>query len=136
MIKIMIVEDESALQDLYCHLLELEGYEIVGIATNGEEAVTMFKSLIEKPEIILMDHRMPIKTGIEATREILEMDFDTKIIFTSADESIREEAIKIGVSAFKVKPFTRKTLISNIKKLCNEEYLLKSKKIKDDALAS
>ncbi len=57
----------------------------------------MFKSFLKKPDIILMDHRMPKKNGIEASKEILKINGKTKIIFLSADSSIKEEVLSIGV---------------------------------------
>ena len=79
----------------------------------------MYKDFSTKPDIILMDHRMPIKNGLEASKEILEMDGHPKIIFASADKSIREEALSLGILSFKDKPFTLQRLINNIKKAIN-----------------
>jgi len=111
-----VVEDEPSLQFFYKKLLTLNGFEIAEIAKNGEEAVSMFKSFSEKPKVILMDHRMPIKNGIEASKEILQIDNKVKIIFISADSSIKEDVHSIGVFSFKDKPFTIEHLIEEIKK--------------------
>ena len=59
---------------------------------------------------------MPIKCGIEATQEILQIDRNTKIIFASADERIKEKALDLGAFCFMDKPFDIKDLITNIKK--------------------
>jgi len=64
---------------------------------------------------------MPIKNGIEATKEILLIDGNTKIIFTSADNSVKEEALSIGACCFVDKPFNIKILMNNIKK-ASESY--------------
>ena len=88
----------------------------MGIANNGEQAGFMFNSFSEKPKVIFMDHRMPIKNGIEATQEILQIDSNTKIIFTSADARIKEEALALGAFCFMDKPFDIEGLITNIKK--------------------
>ncbi|TFG04949.1 MAG: response regulator [Promethearchaeota archaeon] len=101
---------------MYEKMLKISGYKEISIAKNGEEAINMYKSFSEKPDVILMDHRMPIKNGIEATREILELDNTSKIIFTSADQSIKELALSIGAFSFKEKPFTMERLINNIQK--------------------
>ena len=87
---------------------------MAGVAEDGEEAVSMFKSFLEKPKVILMDHRMPEKTGLEASEEILEFDKKVKIIFVSADTSIREKALSIGAFSFWKKPFTLDELIQQI----------------------
>ncbi len=89
---------------------------MAGIAEDGEEAVIMFKAFLIKPKVILMDHRMPEKTGLEATEEILDLDKKVKIIFVSADVSIKEEALSIGAFSFWVKPFTIDQLIIEINK--------------------
>jgi len=112
--KIFIVDDEPALQYFYKKILILNGFKVAGIAENGEEAVSMFKSFSDKPKVILMDQRMPEKTGIDATKEILKIDKLVKIIFISADISIKEEALSIGAFSFWDKPFTIQQLINEI----------------------
>jgi len=94
----------------------VNGFDVLGVAENGEKAVIMFKSFVEKPKIILMDHRMPIKNGLDASKEILQIDKSIKIIFTSADDSIKEEALNIGACLFMDKPFGVKELITIINK--------------------
>ncbi len=88
---------------------------MLGVAEDGEEAIRMFKSFKKKPKIILMDQRMPVKTGLEATKEILQIDNKVKIIFVSADLSIKEEALSIGAFSFWDKPFSIDQLIEEIK---------------------
>jgi two-component system chemotaxis response regulator CheY len=102
---------------LYEELLEAYGFEVVGVAKNGEEAVTKYKSFSIKPDVIIMDHRMPIKTGIEAMEEILAFDKNAKIIFASADETVKQVALSIGALIFEEKPFDNKTLIEDINQL-------------------
>lgn len=70
-----------------------------------------------------MDHRMPGKNGLEATREIMKMDGKPKVIFASADKSVREEAISLGARSFKSKPFSLEKLCSNIKKAMNSGHI-------------
>lgn len=118
MISIFIVEDDTSLRTLYEKALVLNGYNVLHSARDGEEAVQMYKAFEKKPDVIIMDHRMPIKNGIEATKEIL-MDSSKakpKVIFASADNSIRELALEIGAKSFKDKPFTLQRLYDNIKK--------------------
>ena len=112
--KIFIIDDDVDIVLLFEQILVLEGHEIIAKAFNGEEAIDIFKNFQEKPDIILMDHRMPIKTGIEASKEILEFDQSAKIIFTSADESVKEMALSIGVFSFISKPFEIRKFKENI----------------------
>ena len=104
---------------LYEKALKVNGYHVLASAKNGEEAVTMYKSFSDKPDVILMDHRMPIRDGLSAAAEILEMNGHSKIIFASADKSVREEALSLGVLSFKDKPFTLQRLLNNITKALN-----------------
>lgn len=117
-VKVFIVEDDLSLRVLYEKALSLSGYEVIGLAKDGEEAVNMYRSFSEKPDVIIMDHRMPIKNGIEATKEIFDDSSKErpKIIFDSADQTIKDLALSIGVTSFKSKPFTLENLFNNIKK--------------------
>ncbi len=122
-INIFIVEDDHSLRLLYEKALKLNGYNVVGSARDGEEAVNMYDRFSTKPDIILMDHRMPIKNGIEATKEIFQnsSNIKPKIIFISADRSIKEIALSIGVISFKNKPFSLERLFNNIEKAASIE---------------
>jgi len=106
MVSVFIVEDDLSLQKLYEMMLTTFGFEVVDKASNGKEAIEKFKSLSPKPDVILMDHRMPVKNGIDTTIELMKFNNHTKIIFTSADNSIKERALEIGAISFIEKPFT------------------------------
>ncbi len=121
---ILIVEDDLAISHLYAQILETMGLQAIK-TNNGKEAVDLYKSLSVKPDIILMDHRMPVKNGIEATKEILEIDNQSKIIFLSADSSVENDALSIGAKKFVKKPFLIKDLIQNIEIALNSEDYLK-----------
>ncbi|MFV8252600.1 MULTISPECIES: response regulator transcription factor [Aerococcus] len=77
--------------------------EIVGIASNGSEAVTLYEET--KADIILMDIRMPIMTGIEAGKEILRLDAEAKIIYltTFLEDAYIIDALKIGAKGYLLK---------------------------------
>ena len=113
----MVVDDDVAIQELCKLVLEDNGYE-VETALNGEEALNLYKELMNnkrKPDIVIMDYRMPIMNGIEATKAILLLDSKARIIFASADATIFEEVAALGVMNVKLKPIDIKSLISNIK---------------------
>ena len=97
-------------------MLTAFGHKILAVAKNGEEAVQKYKNFPFKPDIIIMDHRMPIKNGIEATEEILEINNDANIIFASADKEARQKAELLGALSFKTKPFSNEKLLRNIDK--------------------
>ena len=115
--RIGIVEDDVAILGLYKKILAKHGLRAEYTAINGIEAVEMARSANPKPDIILMDHRMPGMTGLEATREILKIAPKIKIIFASADASIEKDALKAGVYKFFHKPVIPKDLIKAINDL-------------------
>jgi len=121
--KVLIVDDERSLQFFYEKILTIGGFEAAGIASNGKEAVSMFKSFSNKPKVILMDHRMPEMSGIEASKLILQIDSRVKIIFISADASVKEEAISIGAFLFLDKIVTVSKMIGAINRAI-ESYVL------------
>jgi two-component system, response regulator PdtaR len=102
--RVLICEDEglTALRLKSC-LPEL-GYEVVGEAQDGEEAVELAKTL--QPDAILMDIRMPKQDGIEATEQIMNSPAATAIVMMTAynDRELVDAALKAGASGYLVKP--------------------------------
>lgn len=111
---VFIVDDEPSIQFFYEQVLTISGFKVAGIASNGIEAVSMFNSFSKKPKVILMDQRMPEMSGVEASKLILQIDSRTKIIFLSADDSVKEEALSIGAFIFLDKTFLIEKLIDVI----------------------
>ncbi len=107
--------------DILKRFLEVSGFKVIGTAADGQIAIDKFKSLTDKPDVILMDHRMPIKNGIEATVEILKIGCQSKIIFTTADINIKEHALKVGACSVVNKPFSLDELINNINEVLENE---------------
>jgi CheY-like chemotaxis protein len=105
------VAREDFIRELYKDVFEASGITVFG-ARDGEEAVKLFKNMSHRPDAIIMDHRMPGKDGIQTTREILQLDPRVPIIFSSADESVREEALAAGAVSFWAKPFSVTLLVS------------------------
>ena len=120
MIKILIVDDDQSLQRLYGLILKEAGFEIIDTAINGKDAIEKYTNLEGKPDLILMDHRMPIKNGLDAMVEILKINKKEKIIFASADMSVKQKAISLGAVAFLDKPFKMQHLLITIQKIVKE----------------
>lgn len=110
--KILIVDDAVFMRKSLRLILENNGYLIVGEAENGREAVELYKYL--NPDIVTMDITMPIMDGIEATKEIIGMDEQAKIVIISAigQEAFIKSAIINGAKNFIVKPFKSDTVLS------------------------
>jgi two-component system chemotaxis response regulator CheY len=109
---VLIVDDEPFIHQLYKDILEFNGYQVMAEAYDGLEAIEIYSSLEKKPDVIIMDHRMPNKDGVDTTIKIREMDPAAKIIFASADTTIRERALDAGATGFLSKPFQINELVS------------------------
>ena len=129
MTKVFIVEDDHDLRKLCKRMLKTKGYEVIS-ASNGKEAVDLFKSLEVKPDVIMMDYKMPIKNGLDATKEILALDASSKIIMVTAHRVIKKEALALGVKSFILKPFSFKKLEKKIRKLARGKRKLFSRESK------
>lgn len=119
MLSIMIVDDEEMLHDLYGKLLELKGYQVVASAFNGVEAVDIYRDMEKRPDLVLMDHRMPVKNGLEAMREILEIDLDAQVVFLTADAAVAEHAMAAGAANVLLKPFRMDVLHKTVADVAN-----------------
>ena len=84
------------------------------MASDGEEAVRKYREMAEKPVVIIMDQRMPVKDGVSATQEILRINPEAKIFFGSADLHIEKEALAAGARGFLLKPFRIEELLAAI----------------------
>ena len=119
--RVLLVDDVAAFRKLVATALRLRGgFEVVGEAANGLEAVEKYKEL--KPDLTTMDIVMPFKSGIEATREIIKYDANAVVIMCSAlgQESLVMEAIEAGASDFIVKPFRAEDVLAVVKKVLGE----------------
>lgn len=109
---VAIVEDERDLVELYVRLLTMRHMQVGFIAHDGCRAVELFSG--SKQDVILIDHRMPTMSGIEAMKRMLAVDPRAKFIFLSADDDIKDKALESGAKIFLKKPASIKELESAI----------------------
>jgi len=113
--RVVICEDEGVTQLQLRRVLTRAGMLVVGAAINGKEGVEI--TLHERPDIVLMDIRMPVMDGIESARKILESYPVCIVILTAfSDDSYQEEARSLGICGYLVKPITSDTLIPSLQK--------------------
>lgn len=110
MAKILIVDDSRTSRRMLREMLQGLGHEVIGEATNGQEAVVCFKDY--QPDIVTLDITMPILDGIDALKQIIAIDPSAKVIMVTAagQKSKILEAIKAGASDYVVKPMTKEQL--------------------------
>jgi two-component system chemotaxis response regulator CheY len=118
--RVLIVDDAIFMRNMIKDIFAGSGFEVVGEAANGLEAVEKFREL--RPDLTTMDIVMPFKSGIEATREIVKIDPHAVVVMCSAlgQEALVMEAIEAGASDFIVKPFKAEDVISVVKKVLGE----------------
>ncbi|MCC6445239.1 MAG: response regulator [Armatimonadetes bacterium] len=113
--KVLIVEDDPAIQSLIRETLEIEPWTII-VAGNGAEAVET--ALAEKPDLILLDISLPDVSGLEVCRNLCEQESlkDTRIMILTAhaQESARQDALNAGAHYFLSKPFSPMQLLQLI----------------------
>jgi len=114
--KILIVDDAAFMRMMIKDVLTKNGYEIVGEAENGQEAVEKYEEL--KPDLVTMDITMPEMDGVTALKEIKAKDADANIIMCSAmgQQAMVIDAIQAGARDFIVKPFQADRVIEAIQK--------------------
>ena len=118
MIKIVLAEDQGMLLGALSALLDLEDdMEVVGQATNGKEAVDMVDKL--KPDICIMDIEMPVKTGLDAAEELMDVDCKIIILTTFARTGYFKRARAAGVSGYLLKDGPSDDLSSAIRTIMN-----------------
>jgi DNA-binding NarL/FixJ family response regulator len=127
--KIFIVDDDEAVLKLYTQFLELKGFDVIGHAKNGMEAIEKYLEFRNKPDLIIMDYHMPIKNGVTATKEILKINGNVKIFMISGDITIKTEALAAGAIGFKKKPFRLQELQSSISMVISNNTEIISSKI-------
>jgi len=117
MANILLVDDISFIKKIEKNVLESSGHVIVGDASNGEDAIRLYRE--KRPDIVIMDITMPVLNGIEALEKILSIDAKANVIMCSAlaHERILLKAIKAGAKEYIIKPFTTERLISTIEKV-------------------
>lgn len=102
-IRLMLADDHRMLREGLRRSLTDEGFDVVGEASDGEEAVQLAASL--RPDVILMDVTMPDVDGVEATRRIHQQLPDIRVVMLTmhADQSVIAEALRAGASGYLVK---------------------------------
>ena len=117
MTTILLVENDEMNKDMLSRRLMKKGYDVI-FAVNGQEAIDMAKS--KAPDVILMDMGLPIKSGLEATKEIKENADTVNIpiiaLTANAMAEHRKEALDGGFDEFETKPVRLPSLLEKINK--------------------
>ncbi len=108
-LRVVVAEDEAIIRLDLAEMLGEVGYEVVGQASNGEQAVELTRE--HRPDLVIMDVKMPVLDGISAAEEIGKERIAPVIMLTAfSQKELVERARDAGVMAYIVKPFTRDDL--------------------------
>lgn len=109
--RILVAEDETLIRMDLVEMLREAGYEVVGEATNGQEAIELAESL--RPDIAILDVKMPVLDGISAAEQIINIA-PVLMLTAYSQRDLVERARDAGAMAYVVKPFTINDLIPSI----------------------
>ena len=112
--RILIIDDEVEILTLFKDVLESMGHK-VEIAIDGESGLEKFRK--SNFDLVVMDYRMHGKDGIQVSKNIWDIDKNIKILFTSADSSIKKKTIDMGAAGFLLKPFDIDILVREIERV-------------------
>jgi len=125
MIRVLLVDDQPLVRAGLETLLDEEAdIEVVGDATNGEEAITAVAELI--PDVVLMDIRMPVLDGLEATRRIAQLKSEARIVILTTfdlDEYVFQ-ALRAGASGFLLKDAPADEIVRAVRVAASGDALL------------
>jgi len=114
---VLVCDDAVFMRTMISDILSQAGFEVVGEAESGLQAVEKYRML--KPDLVTMDIVMPDMGGIEAVREICKNDPEAKILMCSAmgQQALVVEAIQAGAKDFVVKPFQPSRVLEAVQRV-------------------
>ena len=129
---VLIVDDVPFVRKTLADILTGAGYQVVGEAADGVQAVEMYAKL--RPDLVTMDVVMPKASGIDATRKLVKADKDACIVIISAmgQESLVMEAINAGAKDYLLKPFSAIDVIKTCERALIDETKLVNRQIQRD----
>lgn len=119
----MLVDDSMLIRTILKGILSQEGWEVVGEAENGREALEKYSDL--KPDLVILDITMPEMDGLTALTEILALDKAAKVVMCSAvgDKGTVFQAIRSGAKDFIIKPFDNERIIPTLQNVMKDRDL-------------
>ncbi|WP_309104390.1 response regulator transcription factor [Microbacterium sp.] len=121
--RVLLADDHSAIREALRIMLESHGLVVVGEAADGDIAVRNAAAL--RPDVVLMDLRMPGRDGVSATREIVERGYGEVLVLTSFDEDeLVFGAIRAGAAGFLLKTADAQSLVQAVRTVAAGEGVL------------
>ena len=119
--RVLIVDDSIFVKKQLGKILESEGYEVIGTAAHGAEAVDKYKEMKESIDLVTMDITMPGMDGISAMEKIIQFDSSAKVVMVSAlgKQDLVKKSFMLGASNYIVKPLNRDKVVERLSYVLN-----------------
>ncbi len=116
-VRVMVVDDHPMWRDAVERDLAAAGFDIVGVAANGSEALARFPAA--RPQVVVLDLQIPEPNGVEVTAEIVRQDPSVRVLILSASGEQRDvlDAVKAGATGYLVKSASREELIDAVRRV-------------------
>jgi len=123
-IRLLLADDHRMLRESLRRAMEDNGFDVVGEAPDGAEAVRMAEEL--RPDVILMDVTMPVLDGVEATRQVRDRVPGTQVVILTmhADREVLVDAIRAGAAGYLVKDCSTEEVVDTVRKAAAGETAL------------
>jgi two-component system, cell cycle sensor histidine kinase and response regulator CckA len=115
-----LVDDEKPIRDLGQRILSRFGYEVL-FATNGKEALEIYRRKARSISLVIMDLIMPEVGGKQCMAELLKLDPKVKVLVASGYASDESDATEMGACGFIRKPFDRRALLRSVRDILDSD---------------
>lgn len=114
--RVLVVDDSMFVTKQIGQILTSEGFEIAGIASDGQEAIDKYKELYPHVDLVTMDITMPKMDGVTALEKIMEFDKNAKVVMISAlgKQDLVKKSLLLGAKNYIMKPLDRKKVLERI----------------------
>ena len=118
--RILIVDDAAFIRMTLRNILTTNGYEVVGEADNGDEAIVKYKEL--QPDLVTMDVMMPGVSGLETLQALMILDGNANVLIITVmgKQSMVAEAMQTGAKGFLIKPFSASAVLAEVKRILKD----------------
>ena len=116
-IRVMVVDDHPMWRDAVERDLQAAGFDVVGVAANGDEALARFPAA--RPNVLVLDLQIPGPNGVEVTAAVVQQDPSARVLILSASGEQADvlDAVKAGATGYLVKSASREELLSAVRRV-------------------
>lgn len=119
-ISVLVCDDLPAVQGMLRRMLERDGLMVTGVASSADEVLLRYEE--SRPDIVLLDYRMPGASGLSVLRDLLLLDPQARVVMCSGtgDPDLHTEALAAGAADWVLKPIYPRTLIARLRELVEQ----------------